>query len=67
MLIIINIIKVSEIEMKLDHFLQNDNTETLQTDIDEIVSDIGVLFSDTSKNTFGYKTTKKNHEANEHN
>ena len=53
--------------MKLDHFLLNDNAETSQTDIDEIVSDIGVLFNDTSKSTFGYKTTKKNHGVNEHN
>ena len=55
----IDIIKVSEIEMKLDHFLLNDNAEASQTNIDEIVSGIGVLFSDTSKSTFGYKTTKK--------
>ena len=52
--------------MKLDHFLQN-NVETSQNDIDEIISDIGVLFSDTSKSTFGYKTTKKSQGAKEHN
>ena len=52
--------------MKLGHFLQNDNAETSQNDIDEIISDIGVLFSETSKSTFRYKTTKKSHGAKEH-
>ena len=61
----IDIINVSEFEMIT--FFQNDNAETSQNDIDEIISYIGVLFSDTSKSTFGYKTTKKSHGAKEHN
>ena len=46
-------IKVSEIEMRLDQLTHSDSSETSQNDIDEIISDIGSLFSESAKSTFG--------------
>ena len=48
-----DIIKVSEIEMRLDQLTHSDSSETSQNDIDEIISDIGSLFSESAKSTFG--------------
>lgn len=47
----IDIIKISEIETKLDQLVEN-NTN-IQTEIDDVVSDISLLFNNCSKISFG--------------
>ena len=56
-----DIIKVSDIEMRLDHLTHSDSFETSQNDINEIISDIGSLFiSESAKSRFGYKNAQNN-------
>ena len=52
---------VSEIDQKISHLL-NSNT-TIQSDIDKIVGEIGVLFEESAKNSFGYLRPKNNKKS----
>ncbi|XP_053380331.1 uncharacterized protein LOC128548841 [Mercenaria mercenaria] len=54
----LDIFKISEIEMKLDEIVDCNNMT--QNNIDEIVSDIGKLFNDCSKQSFGVIQNRAN-------
>ena len=49
----IDILKVSDIEMRLDHLIDSKGVQ--KDDIDDIVKDIGLLFNNSAKHTFGHK------------
>lgn len=49
----IDILKVSDIEMRLDHLIDNKIVE--RDEIDDIVRDIGLLFNTSARDTFGHK------------
>ena len=48
----IDILKVSDIEMRLDHLIDNKRVDG--NEIDDIVRDIGLLFNTSAKDTFGH-------------
>ncbi|MCG8112265.1 MAG: reverse transcriptase domain-containing protein [Candidatus Thiodiazotropha taylori] len=53
----IDILRVSEIEICLDKLMNTNNEDISKTDIDAVVNDISSLFIESSKSTFGYRTT----------
>ncbi|MEW8546419.1 MAG: endonuclease/exonuclease/phosphatase family protein, partial [Candidatus Thiodiazotropha sp.] len=56
----IDILKVSDIELRLDHLIENNRVD--KDDIDDIVRDIGLLFNNCAKDTFGQTNVFSKHK-----
>lgn len=53
----IDILKVADIELRLDSLKDNVANGVSETGLNDVVNDICALFSESAKNTFGYKKT----------
>lgn len=54
-----DIVRVAEIEAKLDNLLASEDKVICKADVDDIITCIGTLFETCSKETFGYTETRQ--------
>ena len=57
-----DIVRVAEIEAKLDNLLASEDKVIRKTDVDDIITCIGTLFETCSKETFGYTETRERND-----